>query len=83
MNPQKKSWKNNLHTGFAGFAMGVANVIPGVSGGTMAFILGVFEPLVDAIGLVASKETLELLLRGKFRALYERIPSVWKLVARW
>jgi putative membrane protein len=32
-----------------GFCMGAANVIPGVSGGTMALILGIYEELIDAI----------------------------------
>ncbi|MCA9882259.1 MAG: DUF368 domain-containing protein [Anaerolineae bacterium] len=34
---------------FSGFAMGAADVVPGVSGGTMAFILGIYETLIDAI----------------------------------
>lgn len=32
-----------------GFCMGTADVIPGVSGGTMAFILGIYEQLLSAI----------------------------------
>ncbi len=32
-----------------GFCMGAANVVPGVSGGTMALILGIYEELIDAI----------------------------------
>lgn len=32
-----------------GFCMGAANVIPGVSGGTMALILGIYEELISAI----------------------------------
>ena len=32
-----------------GFAMGAADLVPGVSGGTMAFILGVYEDLIDGI----------------------------------
>ena len=32
-----------------GFAMGAADIVPGVSGGTMAFILGVYHSLIDAI----------------------------------
>ncbi len=32
-----------------GIAMGAANVIPGVSGGTMALITGIFERFIDAI----------------------------------
>lgn len=34
---------------FSGFAMGAADIVPGVSGGTMAFILGVYETLINAI----------------------------------
>ena len=32
-----------------GFCMGAADIIPGVSGGTIAFITGIYEQLVDAI----------------------------------
>ena len=32
-----------------GFLMGAANVVPGVSGGTMALILGIYEELIQAI----------------------------------
>lgn len=32
-----------------GIAMGIANVIPGVSGGTVAFITGIYERLIDGI----------------------------------
>jgi len=33
-----------------GFCIGAANVIPGVSGGTLALILGIYQELIDAIG---------------------------------
>jgi len=32
-----------------GFAMGAANVVPGVSGGTVAFITGIYERLINAL----------------------------------
>jgi putative membrane protein len=32
-----------------GFCMGAADVVPGVSGGTMAFILGIYEDLIESI----------------------------------
>ncbi|WP_419787722.1 DUF368 domain-containing protein [Pseudodesulfovibrio sp.] len=32
-----------------GFCMGAADIVPGVSGGTIAFITGIYEQLVDAI----------------------------------
>lgn len=35
---------------FKGMITGIANVIPGVSGGTMAFILGIYDRLTDSIG---------------------------------
>ena len=33
-----------------GMAIGVANVIPGVSGGTVAVLLGIYERLTEAMG---------------------------------
>lgn len=41
--------KNHIIISLKGFAMGVANVIPGVSGGTIALIAGIFERLINAI----------------------------------
>lgn len=41
--------KNNLLLSFKGFAMGIAESIPGVSGGTIAFITGIYENLFDSI----------------------------------
>ena len=32
-----------------GFIMGIANIIPGVSGGTLAIILGIYEKLIDVL----------------------------------
>ena len=32
-----------------GCAMGMADVVPGVSGGTIAFISGIYEELIDSI----------------------------------
>ena len=44
-----------------GFCMGAADVVPGVSGGTMAFILGIYEELIKSIksfDLIFLKELL-------------------------
>ena len=32
---------------FRGMAMGAADVVPGVSGGTLALITGIYEELID------------------------------------
>jgi putative membrane protein len=53
-----------------GMAMGIANVIPGVSGGTIALITGIFERLINAIKSFDLK-AIKLLFKGKFKEFYE------------
>ena len=48
--------------------MGAANVIPGVSGGTIALITGVFERLINAIKSF-NIQAMKLLVAGRFTAL--------------
>jgi len=50
---------------FGGFFMGIANLIPGVSGGTVALIIGIFERLVTALANLSLKNLLNL-FKGKF-----------------
>ena len=35
---------------FRGMAMGTADVVPGVSGGTLALITGIYEELINTLG---------------------------------
>lgn len=51
MSAKGKLRKTGRAIGLAlkGAAMGAANVIPGVSGGTIAFITGIYEELIDSI----------------------------------
>ncbi len=58
--------KENIANFFKGFAIGAANVIPGVSGGTIALITGIFERLINSIKSF-DLEALRLLLKGKFK----------------
>ena len=46
---KKRSIGEYLVITLKGFCMGAADVVPGVSGGTMAFILGIYEELIAAI----------------------------------
>ena len=41
--------KENVILGVKGFIMGIANIIPGVSGGTLALTLGIYERFIGAI----------------------------------
>ncbi|TCT12985.1 putative membrane protein [Natranaerovirga pectinivora] len=48
---------------FKGAVIGIANIIPGLSGGTMALIMGIYEQLTDAIGnLLTDKEKRKVYL---------------------
>lgn len=51
---------------FKGMGMGAANVIPGVSGGTIALITGIFEELIDSIKSFDLK-AIQLFFTGRFR----------------
>lgn len=55
-----------------GFAMGMADVVPGVSGGTMALILGIYTRLIAAIRSL-DLEALKLVFTGKLGAARDRI----------
>lgn len=58
---------------FTGFAMGVADLIPGVSGGTVAFLLGIYDELLYTIKLLTG-EVPVLLMRGQFKRAFYVIP---------
>lgn len=62
-----------------GVAMGAANVIPGVSGGTIAFISGIYERLINALKSL-DLDALKLLTQGKIKALLVHV-DFWFLVS--
>ena len=55
-----------------GFSMGAANVIPGVSGGTIALITGIYEELIDSLKSF-NIQALKLLLKGEFKTFISHI----------
>lgn len=75
--PHKRSFFEYLVLTAKGFCMGASDVIPGVSGGTMAFILGIYEELIDAIRSFDLKG-IKLLLTLKLRDLLNHIS--WQFV---
>lgn len=62
--------KNYLILVLKGTALGTANVIPGVSGGTIALITGIFEQLINSIKSFDLK-ALKLLFSGKIKQFIE------------
>jgi putative membrane protein len=55
-----------------GIAMGAANKVPGVSGGTVSFVLGFYEELIASFQKINSK-ALKLLLKGDLKQFYRHI----------
>lgn len=45
-----------IKTLIGGIAVGIANIIPGVSGGTMMVVLGIFNKVMDSISDLASRD---------------------------
>ncbi len=64
---------SDIGNGLKGFAMGAANVIPGVSGGTIALITGIFGRIIDALNGLMSFKTWKLLFAGKFKEFVSKI----------
>lgn len=58
---------------FSGFAMGSAEIVPGVSGGTIAFILGIYEKLIISIK-IATGDAVKLVFRRKIKDAIVVIP---------
>ena len=52
--------------------MGAADVIPGVSGGTIAFIMGIYDEFVGSLASI-NAEAVKLLFSGKFKAFWKHI----------
>jgi len=65
--------KNIFRLFFTGFFMGIADLIPGVSGGTVAFISGIYEELLASIKKM-SGEVLGLLIKLKFKEALTKAP---------
>ncbi|MGK7391862.1 MAG: DUF368 domain-containing protein [Candidatus Cyclobacteriaceae bacterium M2_1C_046] len=67
-----KSVKDKVLLFFKGIGMGAADVVPGVSGGTIAFITGIYEELLFSIKSIDG-EAVKLLFRGKFKSFWNKI----------
>ncbi len=58
--------------GLKGAAMGAGNVIPGVSGGTIALITGIYERLINALKNLNPK-AIKLFFKGQFSEFFKYI----------
>jgi putative membrane protein len=67
-----RSLKEYLLITLKGMGMGAADVVPGVSGGTIAFITGIYQELIDSIKSVNIR-SLKLFFTGKFKEFWSEI----------
>ncbi len=68
----------NLVLGLKGVAMGMAEVVPGVSGGTIAFITGIYEELIQSIRSINGKQ-IQLLFKGNWKQVWANINGLFLL----
>ncbi len=66
-----KSLKSKIILFLKGFSMGTADIIPGVSGGTIALISGIYEHLILALSSINLKEILLFL-----KKIFTRNPNI-------
>ena len=64
--------KDYLLIAFKGMGMGAADVVPGVSGGTIAFITGIYEELINSIKSI-NGNAVKLLFQFKFKEFWQAI----------
>ena len=67
-----QNYRDGLILFLKGAAMGAANVIPGVSGGTIAFITNIYEELIEALKSF-DIHALKLLLKFRFKAFRKHV----------
>lgn len=76
MQTKNRTLKDYLRLLLSGFFVGSADVVPGVSGGTMAFILGIYDELIDSIRAVVP--FMKSLLALRWREAFEILP--WRFL---
>jgi len=76
---RKKTIKNTLLLFVKGLAMGAANKVPGVSGGTVAFVAGFYEEMIYSFKRI-NKNAFKLLLSGRFKLFYQYVNGSFLVV---
>lgn len=73
------NWQQRLFLFLKGMAMGAADVVPGVSGGTIAFVTGIYEMLLDSLKAFTPRLLIVLKQQG-FRVAWEQVNGQFLLV---
>jgi len=65
--------KKHIVTALKGYGMGAANVVPGVSGGTIALLTGIYGELIEAINSLMVLSVWKLLLKRRFAEFWKAV----------
>lgn len=76
--PEKRTWGEYFLLVVRGMAMGAADVVPGVSGGTIAFITGIYDELLHSIKSIGP-QTLVLLKQQGLAAAWQSFNGTFLL----
>ncbi|RAR47274.1 DUF368 domain-containing protein [Flavobacterium lacus] len=68
----QRSFSDKIYLVLKGIAMGLANKIPGVSGGVVAFVAGFYEEFIYSFKRV-NKTAFKFLIAGRFKSFYRYI----------
>ncbi|WP_339839977.1 DUF368 domain-containing protein [uncultured Maribacter sp.] len=69
---ENRKLKHYIFITLKGMAMGIAELVPGVSGGTIAFITGIYEEFITSINNVNLK-TLKVLKEEGFKMFWQKL----------
>jgi len=69
----RAAWKERGGIALKGVLMGAADVVPGVSGGTIAFVTGIYDRLLAAISTF-DLAWFRSFFTGRFREAFGRVP---------
>ncbi|NVJ87153.1 MAG: DUF368 domain-containing protein [Algoriphagus sp.] len=73
-----RSTKKYLLTYLKGMAMGAADIVPGVSGGSIALITGIYQQLLNSINSF-NRENLSLLLQWELKKFFKSVNGTFLL----
>ena len=76
---KERTFLQKLYLFLKGLAMGAANKVPGVSGGTVSFVFGFYEELIYSFRKV-NFTALKLLISGRFKSFYTYINGQFLLL---
>lgn len=78
LKPPRRSLMGYLTITLRGFLMGTADAVPGVSGGTVALLAGIYEELIQSIRITANLRHLQRVFRLQFKSLFNELP--WRFL---